>query len=123
MLQFVFDVILNVFSPPFAGKSRLNGLTVNVADAPVCETGMEIGETPEPAISKVVFRTNAEGLEVHEMVTVALFDPEETLDDKYATESVIVQGIFDVMVMVFVPAADVNDRLVGLTDNLGCSPI
>jgi len=43
---------------------------------------MEIGETPEPVMSKVVFRTNAEGLAVQEMVTVALFDPVVTLDDK-----------------------------------------
>jgi hypothetical protein len=35
MFQLVFDVILKVFSPPFAGKSKLKGLTVNVADAPV----------------------------------------------------------------------------------------
>jgi hypothetical protein len=35
MLQLVFDAILNVFSPPFAGKSKLNGLNVIAANAPV----------------------------------------------------------------------------------------
>jgi hypothetical protein len=36
--------------------------------------------------------------------------------------SVTVQGILELIVIVFEPAAEVKERLPGLTDNLGCSP-
>lgn len=74
-------------------------------------------------IYKIVFLDKADVFALHVIVRVALFDPVATFEERYAAESVIVQGIFDDIVIVLVPAVDVNDRLVGLTDNLGCSPI
>jgi hypothetical protein len=50
IFQLVFDVILNVFSPPVEGKRRLKGLNVIVAVAPLCVTGIDIVGTPFPAI-------------------------------------------------------------------------
>ena len=122
IFQLVFEAILKDFSPPVAGKRRLKGLNVIVAVAPLCVTGIDIVETPVPAIYKTVFLDKADVFALQVMVRVALFDPIATFEERYAAESEIVHGIFDVMVMVLVPAVDVNDRLVGLTDNLGSSP-
>ena len=80
MLQVVFELILNVFSPPAAGKRRLIGLNVIVAVAPLCETGIVTGVTPAPVIERFVFLANAEGFAEQVTVTVALFDPAATLE-------------------------------------------
>jgi hypothetical protein len=80
MLQVVFELILNVFSPPAAGKRRLIGLNVIVAVAPLCETGIVTGVTPAPVIDRYVFLANAEGFAVQVTVIVALFEPVATLE-------------------------------------------